>query len=241
MESLRSIICWILLCTAAASVFVGCVKQSTAPSGEDVRSKIAEACGIEHFGLVQKLQYSFNQKDGEQTIRRFWIWEPGVDRVTFKGDGAQPAVTYNRKDLTETSSALIRNIDQWFLHDSYWLILPFRIAWDHQAEVADMGLCQSPIKAESARCVNVVYPATVEGYILGDTYKLFLDGDYRILESIYQAADAPPHNRAMRWVKYRQVGPTVLSLSRTDSEGQTTVWFSSVGVQVEGGKWLWAD
>ena len=230
----------LLICVAAVLVLAGCVEQGRGPGGEDVRSQIAEAYGIESLGMIQKLQYTFNQKDGERTIRRFWIWEPATDRVTFKGDGHQPAVTFDRKDITGTASERLKQIDRWFLHDNYWLVLPFRVAWDHQAGVADMGLCKSPLEGEDTRCVNVVYPATVEGHIIGDTYKLFLDGDFRILESIYQPADPTRSELLLRWANNRPAGPINLSLARFDEAGRAAIKFTRVGVQM-GDKWLWAD
>jgi hypothetical protein len=231
---------WLLILAAAAISHLGCVKQGI-PTAEDVRSHIAEAHGIQSLGDIQKMQYTFNQKVGDKMVRRFWIWEPKTDRVTYKGGDYQPAVSYNRKDLSAPSTTTVKQIDQWFLHDNYWLMLPFRVAWDHQAEVADMGLCKSPLADESARCVNIVYPANVEGHIIGDTYKLFLDGDYRILESIHQPADMPRQPDARRWTRYRQVGPIVIALKREDAAGQAKIWFSGVGVQLEGDKWYWAD
>ena len=226
--------------TTVVIFLAGCVKQ-TLPTGDDVRGHIAEAYGIQSLGLIQKMQYTFNQKEGDQTLRRFWIWEPKTDRVTYKGGDYQPAISYYRKDLSENSAANVKQIDQWFLHDNYLLLLPFRVAWDHQAEVADMGLCNTTLSGESARCVNVVYPSNVEGHIIGDTYKLFLDGDYRILESIYQPADAPRQEGARRWARHRLVGPIVLSLVREDGEGRTRIRFTGVGVQLEEDKWYWAD
>ena len=228
-----------MLVAVALSVS-GCVKQGV-PTGDDVRGHIAEAYGIQSLSRIQKMQYTFNQKAGDQSVRRFWIWEPGTDRVTYKGGDYQPAVSYLRKDLSDASETTIKQIDQWFLHDNYLLMLPFRVAWDHQAQVADMGLCQASLAAESARCVNVVYPSKVEGHIIGDTYKLFLNGEYRILESIYQPANAPRQEGARLWTRYRFVGPILLSLAREDGEGRTLIRFTGVGVQLEGDKWYWAE
>jgi hypothetical protein len=229
----------LVLAIAAVSP-IGCVKQG-AYIGKDVRSQIAEAHGIQALGTIQKIQYTFHQKGEDQTVRRFWIWEPKTDRVTFKAGDYQPAVSYRREDLSTQTPDSVKQIDRWFLHDNYWLMLPFRVAWDHQAEVADMGLCQTPLGGESARCVNVVYPTTVKGHIIGDTYKLFLDGDYRILEAIYQPEDAPREADALRWIRYRYVGPIALSLKREDGQGRVRVWFSGVGIQMEGDKWYWVD
>lgn len=240
MSVKNKIIYWLMIGLIGILVLLGCVQQGMGPSGEDVRSQIAEAYGIESMGMIQKLQYTFTQKDGERLIRRFWIWEPATDRVTFKGDGHQPAVTFDRKDIAGSASQRQKQIERWFLHDNYWLVLPFRVAWDHQAEVADMGRCKSPIEEEEARCVNVVYPPTVEGHIIGDTYKLFLDGDYRILESIYQSADPTQPEQVMRWTKNRLAGPISLSLTRTNEAGHAVIKFTRVGVEI-GDRWLWAD
>jgi hypothetical protein len=237
---MKSLIGWLLALAIAAVSPIGCVKQAS-PTGEDVRSQIAEAYGIQALGTIEKIQYTFHQKTENQTVRRFWIWEPKTNRVTFKAGDHQPAVSYRREDLSTKASDTVKQIDRWFLHDNYWLMLPFRVAWDRQAEVADMGLCQTPLTAESARCVNVVYPTTVKGHIIGDTYKLFLDGDYRILEAIYQPEDAPRKADALRWTRIRYVGPLTLSLKREDGQGRVRVWFSGVGVQMEGDKWYWAD
>lgn len=240
MGATKKIPCWLIFWVLGAFAVTGCVEPGRGPSVEDVRSQIAEAYGIQSLGTIQKLQYTFNQKEGEGTTRRFWIWEPAADRVIFKGDGHQPEVVFDRKDIAGTTSESLRQIDRWFLHDNYWLVLPFRVAWDHHAEVADMGLCKSPLDGQDARCVNVVYPATVKGHIIGDTYKLFLDGDFRILESIYQPADPTRPEQVMRWEKTRPAGPINLSLTRSDAAGRAVIKFSQVGVQM-GDRWLWAD
>jgi hypothetical protein len=237
---MKSLIGWLLIAAIAAFSPIGCVKQE-APIGADVRGQIAEAYGIEALGTIQKIQYTFHQRGDDRTVRRFWIWEPESDRVTYKAGDYQPAVSYRREDLPATASDTVKQIDRWFLHDNYWLILPFRVAWDHRAQVADMGLCRTPLAGESARCVNVVYPAKIKGHIIGDAYKLFLDGNYRILEAVYQPEDAPRKADALRWTQYRYVGPLALSLKREDGQGRARVWFSGVGVQVEGNKWYWAD
>ena len=237
---MKKFVFWCLMGAAVLSGPSACVKEGIEPGGEDVRSRIAEAYGIESFGVIDKLQFTFNRQEDERSTRRFWIWEPAANRVTFKSDGHQPAVTYARKELDKSSPAPVKQVDRWFLHDSYWLLLPFRLAWDHHAEIADVGLCESPLKGESARCVNVVYPPTIEGHIIGDVYKLYLNGEYRIMESVYQPEDASRRPQTMLWAKHRRVGPIVLSLERLDGEGRAAVRFTGVGVEV-GGTWLWAD
>ena len=103
-----------------------------------------------------------------------------------------------------------------------------------------MGLCKTPIEGEDARCVNVVYPATIEGHIIGDTYRLFLDGDFKILAVIYQPGDSSAGEKVLRWSRSRLVGPIYLSLNRLDRQGRAVVKFTRVGIQMDG-KWYWAN
>lgn len=230
---------WVLG-VATLAVLWGCAPQGVQPSGEDVRSQIAEAYGIQSFGLIQKLQYTYNRKNGESLERRFWIWEPATDQVTFQ-EGYRQEVTYRRGELTATASADLKQIDQWFLHDNYWLLFPLRAAWDHQAEVADMGACQTPLDKESARCVNVVYPSAVPGRVIGDAFKLYLGADYRIMEWIYTPQGPGDTAYTTRWGMHRWVGPVLLALERSGADPEARIWFSGVGIQLTNDTWIWAD
>jgi hypothetical protein len=225
---------------AAAALF-GCAPQGLQPTGADVRSQIAEAYGIQSFNLIQKLQYTYNQKDGESVIRRFWIWEPAEDRVTFQEGWGQKEIAYRRGEVTPNASDELKQVDQWFIHDNFWLLFPFRAAWDHQAEVADMGSCRTPLDGLEARCVNVVYPATQLGRVIGDTFKLYVDPDFRIIEWIYAPERLRDTVYTTRWVKNRQVGPLTMAMERISADPDFRIWFTDVGIQLTNEKWIWAD
>ena len=76
----------------------GCAGHSKERGGT-ARQHIAESYGLQYFNEVEKIQYTFNVKIGEKQIKRFWIWEPHFDRVTFKGMDYQEAITYYRSEL----------------------------------------------------------------------------------------------------------------------------------------------
>ena len=78
-----------------------------------------------------------------------------------------------------------------------------------------MELTMKKAAPQSGR-VLVVYPPSVEGHILGDTYKLYLDGDFRILESSFIPADPGRTEQKVRWTRNRLAGPIYLSLERFD-------------------------
>jgi hypothetical protein len=147
--------------------------------GMTARQHIAQSYGLQYFGEVEKIQYRFNVKIGEKLINRFWIWEPHLDRVTFKGMDYQEAITYNRSEMVSTESNKLKKIDAWFINDNYWLLFPYHVAWDTNANVEDIGRQGLPMGDGKARCVVVTYPAA-GGYTPGDVYDLFLDDQYSI-------------------------------------------------------------
>jgi hypothetical protein len=209
------------------------------------RQLIAESYGLQHFSEVEKIQYTFNVKLGEKLISRFWIWEPRLDRVTFKGMDYQEAITYNRDEIEGTESNKLKKIDAWFINDNYWLLFPYHVAWDTNAKVEDIGRKALPMGDGKARCVVVTYPAT-GGYTPGDVYDLFLDDQYRLMQWVYRRGGSEKPTRISTWDDLRKVGPLTMSLNHQGVdyvENQNfRVWFTTVGVMMVGAdSWLYAQ
>jgi hypothetical protein len=206
-----------------------------------VRQLIAESYGLQHFNEVGKIQYTFNVKLGEKLISRFWIWEPRLDRVTFKGMDFQEAITYNRDEIEGTESNKLKKIDAWFINDNYWLLFPYHVAWDTNAKVEDIGRKALPMGAGKARCVVVTYPAT-GGYTPGDVYDLFLDDQYRLMQWVYRRGGSEKPTRISTWEDHRKVGPLTVSLNHQGEDQNFRVWFTTVGVMMVGAdSWLYAQ
>ena len=205
-----------------------------------IRQHIAESYGIQYFGEVEKIQYTFNVKLGEKQISRFWIWEPRLDRVTFKGMDFQEAVTYNRDEIVDTESNKLKKIDAWFINDNYWLFFPYHVAWDTNAKVEDIGRQPLPMGDGKARCVVVSYPAT-GGYTPGDAYDLYLDDQYRLIQWVYRRGGSEKPSRISTWQDHHKVGPITLSLNHQGEDQNFRVWFTNVGVMMVGAdSWLYA-
>ena len=205
------------------------------------RQLIAESYGIQYFGEVEKIQYTFNVKIGEKQISRFWIWQPRLDRVTFKGMDYQEAITYNRSEMVSTESNKLKKIDAWFINDNYWLLFPYHVAWDTNAKVEDIGRQGLPMGDGNARCVVVTYPAT-GGYTPGDVYDLYLDDDYRLTQWVYRRGGSEKPTRISTWDDHRKVGPLTISLNHQGEDQNFRVWFTNVGVKMVGAdSWLFAQ
>ncbi len=78
-----------------------------------IGEKIAQAYGVSGFGEIEELKFTFNIKWGEISASRSWVWLPKEDKVTYLGDGKpdSKAITYNRKDLSDSGSESLREID----------------------------------------------------------------------------------------------------------------------------------
>ncbi len=213
----------------------------TKERGMTARQQIAESYGLPYFGEVEKIQYTFNVNIGEKQISRFWIWQPHLNRVTFKGMDYQEAITYNRSEMVHTESNKLKKIDAWFINDNYWLLFPYHVAWDKNAKVEDIGRQRPPMGDARARCVVVTYPAT-GGYTPGDVYDLYLDDQYRLTQWVYRRGGSEKPTRISTWDDHRKVGPLTMSLNHQGEDQNFRVWFTNVGVKMVGAdRWLFAQ
>jgi len=206
-----------------------------------LRERIGNAYGVHYFSQVEQIQYMFNVKIGEKQIRRFWIWEPKLDRVTYKGMDYQEAVTYYRHEIDTTAASELKKIDAWFINDNYWLLFPFRISWDTDIKIEDIGRQSLPLGGGKARCVVISFPAS-GGYTPGDVYEIYLDDNFRILEWVYRRGGSEKPARVTTWEDYRQAGPLVLALNHQAADDSFRQWFTGVGVKMAGvDSWMFAE
>jgi hypothetical protein len=213
--------------------------QQHAPIAE----QIGKAYGLDSFGQVEAIRYTFNIP--ELKLSRTWVWEPKTDTVTYVGpdkEGKPVKVTYKRDELSSQSDAVKNDIDPAFVNDHYVLLFPLHVAWDDWATVTDEGIQEMPISKKSARRVVVKYPSQ-GGYSPGDTWELYVGKDKRVAEFVYhRAGKGVPSLYTGTWEGYEKAGPLLLS---TDHEGTTgdgksvRVFYSDVAVKVVGSdKWV---
>ena len=100
-----------------------------------VVEKLAKTYGLESFGQIEAIRYTFGAQAPGLDLSRSWTWEPKTDQVTYEGkdkSGKPVKVTYLRSQLGSQSAEVKENIDPGFLNDNYWLILPFSYCLGHQ-------------------------------------------------------------------------------------------------------------
>ena len=87
---------------------------------------MAKTHGLDSFGQVEGIRYTFNVERPGANVSRSWEWNPKTDSVSYEGkdkDGKPVKVTYHRSQAT----GVPEDIDANFLNDQYWLLLPFHV------------------------------------------------------------------------------------------------------------------
>jgi hypothetical protein len=206
-----------------------------------VRQRIGQSYGVQYFDQIEQIQYTFNVRKGDKHARRFWIWEPKRDRVTFDGMDYKDPIKYYRKDLQTNPSNKLKSIDAWFINDNYWLLFPFHVARDTQTTVEDVGRKQLPMGDGEAACAVITYPAQ-GGYTPGDVYELYLDENYRVTQWIYRRGGSETPTRIATWEDHRYLGPMVFALNHQGDDGNFRIWFTQVGIKLAGvDGWIFMD
>jgi len=219
----------------AALVFPGAA-QAPRPA---LAEKTAKEFGIDSFGQIEAIRYTFTIDFALGKFSRTWTWEPKTGRVTYesKDKSGQPVkVTYVRSDLASQSAEVKDTIEPSFVNDQYWLIFPFHVIWDDSPEVTDKGMAKLPIGKGSAEHLVVKYPSNV-GYTPGDTWELFIGPDHRVREFVYRrGGPKKPSIVIASWTDYKKAGPLLVATDhRGTADGKPfRLTFTDVAVKLTG-------
>lgn len=205
-----------------------------------IAEQTAKEFGLDSFGQIEAIRYTFNIQLPGLNLSRSWIWEPKTGRVTYEGkdkSGNPVKVTYLRSELSSQSADVKDNVEPSFLNDQYWLVFPFHVIWDSSPEVTDKGMQKLPIGKGSADQLVVKYPAEAGGYTPGDTWELFIGPDKRVKEFIYRrGGPKKPSIVIAAWTDYKKAGPLLIATDhRGTADGKPfRLTFSNVAVKVTG-------
>src|SRR5215469_7995582 len=192
------------------------VPTSWAQSRPPIVETLAKAYGLDSFGQIEAIRYTFNLPAFK--ISRTWVWEPKANRVTYEGkdkSGNPIKVTYVRSELSSQPDNVKNEIDPGFTNDNYWLVFPFHVYWDTSATVTDEGMQKLPIGKGSARRVVVKYSGG--GYTPGDTWILYVGSDNRVVAlDFHHGGSVKPSEVIATWTGYKKAGPLLIS---TDHSG----------------------
>jgi len=211
-----------------------------------ILEQVAKTYGLDSFGQVDAIRYTFNLQFPGVNLSRTWIWEPKTGKVSYEGkdkDGKPVKATYVRSQLSSQPDNVKNQIDPGFVNDNYWLIFPFHACWDTSATVTDGGMHKLPMGKGSAEQVVVKYPSEAGGYTPGDTWELYVGPDNRVKEFIFRhGGSQKPSVVIATWAGYKKAGPLLIS---TDHHGTADgkplhLFLSDVSVKLTGSD-TWVD
>jgi hypothetical protein len=231
-----------LLAVAMLVLTSTCWAQNRPP----IIEQIAKAYGLDSFGQIDAIRYTWNAQFPGVNVSRSWVWEPKTNKVSYEGkdkDGKPVKVTYMRSELSSQSDAVKNEVDPGFTNDNYWLLFAFHAYWDTSATVTDQGMHKLPLGNGSAELVAVKYPAEVGGYTPGDTWELYVGKDNRVEQFAYhRGGPKKPSLVIATWAGYKKAGPLMISTEhRGTADGKPLhLFFSDVAVKLTGSD-TWVD
>jgi hypothetical protein len=232
-----------VICLLAFSMLSILPATSEAQQLPPIAEQMAKTYGLDSFGQVEGIRYTFNLEFPGVKRSDTWEWNPKTDAVSYEGkdtEGKPMKVTYLRSQLSGQSDAVKNEIDPAFINDQYWLLFPLHVAWDG-ASVTDQGMHKLPLGEGSAELVSVKY-GSKHGYTPGDTWELYVGADKRIEEMVYhRGGPKKPSIVIATWEGYKKAGPLLFSTDhRGTADGQPLrLSFSDVSVKVTGSEnWI---
>jgi hypothetical protein len=215
--------------------------QTRAPIAEE----IAKAYGLDSFGQIDAIRYTWNAQFPGVNVAHSWEWGPKTGQVAYEGkdkDGKPVKAIYYRSQLNSQPANVKDEIEPSFVNDNYWLLFPLHAYWDTSADIKDLGRQKLPLGNGSARQVVVKYPAEAGGYTPGDTWELFVGPDNRVEEFVYRrGGPKKPSVVTATWAGYKKAGPLLISTDhRGTADGKPLrIFITDVAVKLAGSdKWV---
>ncbi len=188
---------------------------------EPTAVEIASVAGLEHWGRVASIEFTFNVKLPDRELARSWRWEPLMERVTF-APGTAEEVVYVRSAVTEE----LKKVDADFINDTYWLLFPFQLVWSDPVVTESAQRVSSPINGQWLREVRARWDGG--GYTPGDTYVLYVDDADVIREWVFERPGSA--GRAATWEGYVDLGGLQIATDHRNADGSFRLFFSGLRV-----------
>ena len=206
--------------------------------------QLARTYGLDSFGQVEAIRYTWNAQFPGVNLSRSWVWEPKTGQVSCEGkdkDGKPVKARYLRSELNSQPANVKDDIDPAFVNDNYWLLFPFHAYWDKSPTVTDQGTKPLPLGNGSATLVEVKYPPG-GGYTPGDTWDLYVGTDNRVVQFVYhRGGPKKPSIVTASWEGYKQAGPILISTDhRGTADGNPVrIFISDLAVKLTGSEsWI---
>src|SRR5258707_5731323 len=172
-------------------------KRSSLPeqAAKTNAEQIAKTYGVDAFGHIEAIRYTWNAQFPGMNLSHSWVWEPKTNKVSYEGkdkDGKPVKVSYMRSELSSQPDPVKNEVDPAFVNDNYWLLFPFHAYWDTSATVTDQGMQSLPIGNGSGELVGVKDPAEAGGYTPRESREHYVGKEYRVRQFKYDRRRLKP-------------------------------------------------
>ncbi|MCF7560533.1 hypothetical protein L3X39_07775 [Sabulilitoribacter multivorans] len=213
-------------------VFLTCISLSCKQNSESktdeleivkkeltVAEKIAQAHGFENWKNVSEINFNFRGN-------RHWKWQPKTNNITLmtKTD----TINYNRKQIDSLSI----KVDQAFINDKFWLLIPFQLVWDKSAFISEPVTEVAPISKSELNKITITY-TNEGGYTPGDAYDIFYDTNYIIKEWVFRRGNQEEPSLTNTFENYQDFNGIKIALDHKNNEGTWNLEFTDVSVTLE--------
>src|SRR5260370_7520435 len=85
-----------------------------------ILEKLTKTYGLESFGQIEAIRYTFNAEAPGLNVSRLWTWDPKTDHATYEGkdkSGNPAKVTYLPPHLATHPSTVMPTTDPSLLND----------------------------------------------------------------------------------------------------------------------------
>jgi hypothetical protein len=211
---------------------------SRAQTSPSLGEQLAKAHGLDGFGQIDAIRFTFNGEFPGRSVSRSWVWSPKTGQISYAAkdaDGNPVKVTYVESQLDAAPANVRDQIEPAFGNDKYNLIFPLQAYWDGAA-ITDKGTQKLPVGTGSAREVEVSYAP-------GDIWNLFLGSDDQVVAFDFHRGESglKPSHVVATWDAYKKAGPLLISTDRrgTADDKPLHVWITDLGVKLAGSdKWV---
>lgn len=213
---------------------------SRAQKRSPILEQIAKTYGLDSFGQIEAIRYTWNAQFPGVSVSHSWVWEPKTGRISFEGkdkDGKLVKATYMQSELVSQPDTVKNEVEPAFVNDNYWLLFPLHAYWDTSATVTDQGMHRLPIGNGSAELVVVKYPKEAGGYTPGDTWELYVGKGNRVGQFVYhRGGPVKPSVVIATWAGYKKAGPLLISTEhRGTADGKPLhIFISDLSVKLTG-------
>lgn len=218
----------ILLIVALLIFTFSCKKKKKEPLKQlSVAEKIANAHGFEHWKNVSQINFTFNVDRDSVHFQRQWQWQPKTNRVSFITE-KDSVISFKRSEVDSTNLRL----DQGFVNDKYWLLVPFQLVWDEGTTISEPVLEAAPLSKTLLNKITLTY-SNKGGYTPGDAYDIYYSNDFMIKEWVFREGNSETPSLINTFENYKDFNGIKIATEHKKPEGNWNLNFTNIKVKTE--------